>query len=165
MGKKVLIIDDDPALLAQMGEAFRKNNFDVFLARDGQAGIEMFESIQPDLVITDIVMPAKEGVSVIIDIKKSGSDVLLIAMSGGGARGCKNYLRWAKELGANVAIEKPFRMSTFLMIAKQLISEADYMKHDQSGDHFSLTYVNSKLSSVSEDMNISNSYDHQHFTK
>ncbi len=165
MGKKVLIIDDDPALLAQMGDAFRKNQFEVFLASDGQAGIDMFESVHPDLVITDIVMPAKEGVSVIIDIKKSGSDVLLIAMSGGGARGCKNYLRWAKELGANVAIEKPFRMSTFMMIAKQLISEADYLKHDPATDRSSLSYVSAKLSSGLEDMDSSHSYDHRHYTK
>ena len=128
MGKKILIIDDDPALLTQMGDAFRKHQFDVFLASDGQAGIELFEIVRPDLVVTDIVMPAKEGVSVIIDIKKIAPDTLIIAMSGGGVRGFKNYLRWAKELGAHVAIEKPFRMSTFLMIAKQLLSEADYQK-------------------------------------
>lgn len=128
MGKKVLIMDDDAALLTQMGDAFRKSQFEVYLAHDGQQGFDLFQIVRPDLVITDIVMPSKEGVSVVIDIKRIAPETLIIAMSGGGVRGFKNYLRWAKELGADVAIEKPFRMSTFLMVAKQLLSEAEYNK-------------------------------------
>ena len=71
MGNKVLIIEDDPDLLALMGAAFRDSGADVFLARNGQVGMELFEAAEPDLVITDIVMPAKEGVSVIVDIARA----------------------------------------------------------------------------------------------
>jgi two-component system response regulator VicR len=123
MGSKVLIIEDDPDLLTLMGDAFRKSGADVFLARDGQVGMEMFETSEPDLVITDIVMPAKEGVSVIVDIRKSLSDVPVIAISGGGSRACKSYLLWAKEFGADMIVPKPFRMSILLLMAKQLMRE------------------------------------------
>ena len=125
MGKKVLIIEDDPALLTLMGDGFKNAGLDVLLARNGQVGMELFDIIHPDLVITDIVMPAKEGVSVIIDIRKSLSDTPLIAISGGGTRGTKNYLHWARELGADMVVQKPFRVSILLMIANQLLSEAE----------------------------------------
>ena len=125
MGKQVLIIEDDPALLTLMGDAFKNAGMDALLARNGQVGIELFDVIQPDLVITDIVMPAKEGVSVILDIRKSLSDTPLIAISGGGSRGAKSYLHWARELGADMVVPKPFRISILLMIANQLLSEAE----------------------------------------
>ena len=124
MSKKVLIVEDEPELLALMGDAFRKADIEVYLAGNGETGLELFDSIQPDLVITDIVMPAKEGVSLIIDIKRSPFNVPVIAISGGGARGCKDYLRWAKELGADLVLQKPFRMSVLLMMTRFLMEKS-----------------------------------------
>lgn len=124
MGMKVLIVEDEPELLAIMADAFRKAEIEVYTAGNGEVGLEMFRAVRPDLVITDIVMPAKEGVALIIDIKKSASDVPVIAISGGGTRACKDYLRWAKELGAALVLQKPFRMSVLLMMARFLIEKA-----------------------------------------
>lgn len=121
MSKKVLIVDDESELLALMGRAFRRADIEVCLASNGETGLELFHALQPDLVITDIVMPAKEGVSLIIDIKRSLFDAPVIAISGGGVFGCKNYLRWAKELGADLVLQKPFRMSVLLMMARFLM--------------------------------------------
>ena len=133
MSRKVLVIDDDPALLALMGAALRKSGLEVFLAGNGEVGMELFETVHPDLVVTDIVMPAKEGVSLIIDIKRSLFETRLIAISGGGVRGSKDYLRWAKELGADATLHKPFRMSVLLMIVHQLIEEAQGRPCDARG--------------------------------
>lgn len=124
MGRKVLIVDDEPQLLALLGEAFRKSDMEVYLARNGDVGIELYNSVYPDLVITDIVMPGKEGVSLIIDIKKSLFHTPIIAMSGGGARGCRDYLRWAAEFGADLVLPKPFRTSTLLLMASVLMDKA-----------------------------------------
>lgn len=124
MSKKVLIIEDEPELLALMGDAFRKADIEVYLAGNGETGLELFENVRPELVITDIVMPAKEGVSLIIDIKRSPFDVPVVAISGGGARACKDYLRWAKELGADLVLQKPFRMSVLLMMARLLMEKS-----------------------------------------
>jgi len=124
MGKKVLIVEDEPELLAIMAEAFRKAELEVFTAGNGDVGLELFRAVQPDLVITDIVMPGKEGMGLIIDIKKSRIDTQVIAISGGGTRACKDYLRWAKELGAALVLQKPFRMSVLLMMGQFLMEKA-----------------------------------------
>ena len=124
MGKKVLIVEDEPELLALMAATFRKADIEVYTAGNGEVALELFRHIQPDLVITDIVMPAKEGVSLIMDIKKSLYDAPVIAISGGGTRSCKDYLRWAKELGAALVLQKPFRMSILLMMARFLMEKA-----------------------------------------
>jgi DNA-binding response OmpR family regulator len=121
---KVLIVEDEPDLLAIMAEAFRKGGIEVFTAGNGELGLELYRSVRPDLVITDIVMPAKEGVSLIIDIKKSPFQAPVIAISGGGARASRDYLRWAKELGAALVLQKPFRMSILLMMARFLMEKA-----------------------------------------
>jgi DNA-binding response OmpR family regulator len=124
MSRKVLIVEDQPELLTVMAESFRRADIEVYTARNGEVGLELFRTVQPDLVITDIVMPAKEGVSLIMDIRKTGSDVPVIAISGGGTRSCKDYLRWAKELGAALVLQKPFRMSILLMMARFLMEKA-----------------------------------------
>ena len=124
MGKKVLIIDDEPELLALMADTFRKADIEVYTAGNGETGLELFHHVHPDLVITDIVMPAKEGVSLIIDIKRSLPEAPVIAISGGGTRSCKDYLRWAKELGAALVLQKPFRMSILLKMASFLMEKA-----------------------------------------
>ena len=124
MTRKVLIVEDEPELLAMMAEAFRKARLEVYTAGNGDLALELFHSVHPDLVITDIVMPAKEGMALIIDIKKSLFDAPVIAISGGGTKSCKDYLRWAKELGAALVLQKPFRMSILLMMARFLMEKA-----------------------------------------
>lgn len=132
MSKKVLIVEDEPELLTLMADSFRRADFEVYTARNGELGLELFRTVKPDLVITDIVMPAKEGVSLIIDIKRTGSDAPVIAISGGGTRSCKDYLRWAKELGAALVLQKPFRMSILLMMARFLMEKAAHGASAQS---------------------------------
>ncbi len=124
MGKKILIVEDEPELLAMMADAFRRADLEVYTAGNGEVALELFHTVHPDLVITDIVMPSKEGMALIIDIKRSDFDAPVIAISGGGARACKDYLRWAKELGAALVLQKPFRMSILLMMARFLMEKA-----------------------------------------
>lgn len=124
MAPRVLLIDDDAALLALMKDAFHKAGFETYAAGNGKTGAELFHSLQPDLVVTDIVMPEREGMSVVIEVKKGLFDTALIAISGGGEGGRSSYLRWAKELGADLVIAKPFRMSNLLLGAHQLLCEA-----------------------------------------
>jgi DNA-binding response OmpR family regulator len=132
MSRKVLIVEDEPELLTLMAESFRRADVEVYTARNGEVGLEMFRAVQPDLVITDIVMPGKEGVSLIMDIKKAGFEAPVIAISGGGTRSCKDYLRWAKELGAALVLQKPFRMSILLMMARFLMEKAAHATLAQS---------------------------------
>ena len=121
MPGKVLLIDDDPDLLPMMTAAFKTHGFDTVSARDGREGMKLFHSEQPDLVITDIVMPEQEGIATIIQIKRDTRPAKVIAISGGGRSGKGDFLVWAKELGADEVLRKPFRMSELVAAARRLI--------------------------------------------
>ena len=118
---KVLLIDDDPDLLPMMTAAFKAYGFDTVSARDGREGMKLFQTEQPDLVVTDIVMPEQEGIATIIQIKRETGPTKVIAISGGGRSGKGDFLVWAKELGADEVLRKPFRMSELVATARRLI--------------------------------------------
>ena len=124
MSARVLLIEDDPAILSLMHEAFQRNGFETYCAANGRSGLEMFHALDPDLVVTDIVMPEKEGMEVIMEVRKSLFETKIIAISGGGEKGRTAYLRWAKELGADLVIRKPFRVSMLLWMAQEVLGEA-----------------------------------------
>ena len=127
MAGKVLIIDDDPALLRLMSLAFRGAGFSTASADNGRKGIRMASTYRPDLVVTDIVMPDIEGIGAIRAIKDSARPPKLIAISGAGRGRGMDYLSWARHLGADEVLAKPFRMSELLKVSQSVI--------DNSPDH------------------------------
>lgn len=123
MGGKVLIIDDDPALLRLMSMAFKGAGFATVSADNGRKGIRMASTYKPDLVVTDIVMPDIEGIGAIRAIKGGARPPKVIAISGAGRGRGMDYLSWAKHLGADEVLAKPFRMSELLKISKTVIAD------------------------------------------
>lgn len=121
MSAKVLIIDDDPALLRLMSMAFQAAGFSTVAADNGRAGIHMASAHQPDLVVTDIVMPDIEGIGAIRAIKQSRRPPKVIAISGAGRSRGADYLSWARHLGADEVLAKPFRMSELMKISRSVI--------------------------------------------
>lgn len=118
----VLLIDDDANLLQLMTAAFARAGYKVYAASNGREGVRLLGQVQPDLVVTDIVMPEKEGIAVIIEVRALAPAAGLIAISGGGAYGrAGNFLQWAAELGANAALAKPFLMSELVATARQVL--------------------------------------------
>jgi YesN/AraC family two-component response regulator len=81
---------------------------------DGKRGLALFLSERPDLVITDIIMPEMEGLQTITEIRRSGSAVKVIAMSGGCRLFNRDFLEIARLLGASDVIAKPFDSDDFL---------------------------------------------------
>lgn len=124
---KVLIIDDDPALLRLMSLAFQGAGFSTASADNGRKGIRMANTYRPDLVVTDIVMPDIEGIGAIRAIKDSARPPKIIAISGAGRGRGMDYLSWARHLGADEVLAKPFRMSELLKVSQSVI--------DKSPDH------------------------------
>jgi CheY-like chemotaxis protein len=105
---KILLVDDDDALRKMLRLILTKMGHVVREARDGQEAIEMCEQEEPDLVLTDIVMPGQEGLETIFALRHSKPNVKIIAMSGGGRISSTDYLQIAKSLGARRVLAKPF---------------------------------------------------------
>ena len=122
MGGKVLIIDDDPALLRLMSMAFEAAGFATVAADNGRKGIRLAHDERPDLVVTDIVMPDVEGIGAIRAIKHGRRPPKVIAISGAGRDRGADYLAWARHLGADDVLAKPFRMSDLLRMSRSVIA-------------------------------------------
>ncbi len=105
---KILVIDDDPMVRKAIERILDRKGYDVVMADDGRRGLKLFESEQPDLVITDIIMPEREGIETIRAIHKIRPGAKIIAISGGGRVGNVDFLTLAAKLGAREIIAKPF---------------------------------------------------------
>jgi len=106
---KVLVIDDDAAVRKFICTTLLRANHTVLDADNGSTGLMLLhENRDISLVITDLIMPEKEGIETIIDIKQLYPAIKIMAISGGGKVGPENYLVLANALGANTTLKKPF---------------------------------------------------------
>jgi len=111
---KILIIDDDPLICEVLRRAAEDAGHTVATARNGRLGLENAIAFRPDVVVTDIYMPEKEGLETIVDLRKLSPDLPIIAMSGAAAMGTSNVLELAKKLGASQAFTKPLPLSDLM---------------------------------------------------
>jgi CheY-like chemotaxis protein len=105
---RILLIDDDDAVRTALRLTLIHFGHTVVEARNGKEGVALFPHAAADVVITDIVMPEKEGLEVLMDLQKKQPSVKIIAISGGGRVSPEDYLRTAKALGAAKVLAKPF---------------------------------------------------------
>jgi DNA-binding response OmpR family regulator len=119
--KKILIVDDEPHILMMLKKMLEKAGYEVDLATNGIEGIELFKKSQADLVITDIIMPEKEGLETIREMRRIKPNLKIIAMSGGGKVSAENYLEIAKIFGAAKVIAKPFTMQEMKSAVSELL--------------------------------------------
>ena len=122
---KVLVVEDDPDLLALLTSAFARAGFSTFGAKNGRLGVRMLAELHPDLMVTDIVIPELEGIGAIMEARRLSPATRVIAMSGGGKYGrSNNFLEWAAELGADEVLAKPFRVSSLITAARLVLDRA-----------------------------------------
>lgn len=132
-GRTVLVVEDDADLLKLMTAAFARAGFKAYSARNGRLGVQLARSLKPDLMVTDIVMPEKEGIATIIEAKAASPETAVIAISGGGAYGrSDNFLQWAEQLGADEAMAKPFPMSQLLSAARLVLERRGVLGASQA---------------------------------
>src|ERR1035437_774706 len=120
---KILVLDDEPSILLMIKKMLEKAGHEVDIALNGKEGMLLFEKIKPDLVITDIIMPYKEGLETILELRKKYPELLIIAISGGGRIGPDGYLPSAKLLGANMVFQKPLVQKEFILAVSVLLNE------------------------------------------
>jgi len=123
--KKILVIDDEPHILLMLKKMLERAGFEIDIASNGKEGLELFRKYPTDLVITDIIMPEKEGLETIREMKRLQPGLKIIAMSGGGKITADNYLQTAKLFGASRIIEKPFTQQQMVDAVKDLTDESE----------------------------------------
>ena len=122
--KRILIINDEPYILIMLKKMLERAGYEVDLASNGNEGLDLFRKAPSDLVITDIIMPDKEGLETIREMKRLQPEIKIIAMSGGGKISAENYLEAAKIFGASRSIEKPFTQQTMVSSVKELLGDS-----------------------------------------
>ena len=117
---KVLVIDDEEPIRELFKIKLENSGYTVELAVDGCDGLEKFRNNPSDLIITDIIMPEKEGVETIVELRREFPDAKIIAISGGGRIDAETYLLMAKNLGAVKAFMKPINWTELLSAVDNL---------------------------------------------
>jgi DNA-binding response OmpR family regulator len=119
---RILIIDDDDQIRKMLRLTLNAAGFDVVEAQDGKIAMKLFhQDLTVDLVITDLIMPEKEGIETIIELRRDFPKVPIIAISGGGRIDPNDYLLLAKKLGAQITLEKPFSRKDIINAVNELI--------------------------------------------
>ena len=118
---KILIIDDDPSILTMLKRMLEKAGYEVDTASNGSEGLVRIESCLPDLLVTDIVMPEKEGLELISYLREKNPKLKIAAISGGGRFHYEGYLTSAKLLGADLIFQKPLVHKEFVQAVTDLI--------------------------------------------
>ena len=121
---RILIIDDEPQIRSMLTLMLERDGFEVVEAPDGVEGIKVYRQNPADLIITDLIMPNKDGIGMIIDLKKEFPDVKIIAMSGGGLNKPDGYLKGAKKLGASCTLTKPIDREEMLRAVRDILRDS-----------------------------------------
>jgi DNA-binding NtrC family response regulator len=103
----ILVIDDDDSTRGMLRRLMERDGHEVVDAPNGKLGLRLYQERRADVVITDILMPEKEGIATILDLRKLFPDAKIIAISGQGRQGRLDYLDVAEELGAVASFVKP----------------------------------------------------------
>jgi DNA-binding response OmpR family regulator len=130
----VCVIEDNDDLRNLLCTVLRRSGFQVTGARDGNEGIKSVEKSGAQVVVTDIVMPNREGIETIIELKARMPDIRILAISGGGqTQNGRDYLELASHLGADDALLKPFSLVEFLhritKLARPAAKQAQHTAH------------------------------------
>lgn len=119
----VLLIDDDPWVLKVFVQMLEAEGYDVLQATDGQQGLEIYRKTPTDIVITDMVMPFKDGLETIMDLKHEFPNIKIIAISGGGVIEPERYLALAGTIGALKTLQKPVSREILLATVKETLAD------------------------------------------
>ncbi len=120
---RVLIIEDDAQIQELVRIILSEEGYEVLSADNGEAGLRVVQKEDVELILMDIIMPDKEGLETIREIRQiMGNDVKIIAMSGGGKVGANTYLDLAQKMGANATIAKPFKREDILDTVAQVMN-------------------------------------------
>ena len=111
---RVMVVDDDDLVRATLRQMLEHAGHEVLEATNGREALVVFDAGEVDMVITDIIMPVKEGIETIRDLRKLAPELKILAISGGSRGASADFLRMASKFGANEVLAKPFRREQVL---------------------------------------------------
>lgn len=120
---RILVVDDDIEIREMLKQYLERAEFSVVVAQDGKVALKLHRETPVDLIITDIVMPEKEGLETIMEFRRHFPSVKLIAISGGGKIEGNKYLDIAKKLGAQKVFAKPFELKELFQEIRTLLGK------------------------------------------
>mgnify|MGYP003836147139 CR=1 FL=1 len=122
--KSILVVDDEKNIRTIVRAILENEGYTVLEASDGNEAIRQFGEHSPDLVVTDLLMPEKDGIETLFELKQINGNAKVIALSGGGRICSENYLNYARKLGATATLEKPFTSEELLAVVHQAMAIA-----------------------------------------
>ena len=118
---QVLVIDDEREIRETFQDVLMSAGYGVKVAVDGDDGLRVRDRNPVDVLITDVLMPNKDGIETIAEFRKTHPATKIIAVSGGGRSGTMEFLRMARLLGADRALSKPISADELLDTVNDLV--------------------------------------------
>jgi CheY-like chemotaxis protein len=107
VGKTVCVIEDDELVRSRISDMLRAHGHNVFEAESADQGIDLIRSEKADVAVVDILMPDRDGLEAIGQLRRTRPDLRIVAISGGGRVGPQIYLDLARQIGADASLVKP----------------------------------------------------------
>ena len=120
----ILLVEDEEQLRSMLKIVLESAGHTVQEAGDGKEALESYIRNPADLMVTDIVMPNKEGIETILEFRRNHPGLRIIAMSGGGRNSAQDYLKLAKSFGADYVLSKPFSNQAILDVVKTVLASS-----------------------------------------
>jgi DNA-binding response OmpR family regulator len=121
---RILLVDDDDSFRKMLRLSLIRMGHDVAEARDGKEAVRLINEGPPDIMITDLVMPEKEGLETIDEVRRQYPGMKIIAMSGGGRVNASDYLKIARAMGADQVLAKPFSIDEITATLASVMAKA-----------------------------------------
>lgn len=125
--KKILIIEDDPAILMGLETLFLQNEFEVFSSQDGQEGFDLARKIKPDLLLLDIMLPSMNGFDICSGLKQQGYNFPIFMLTSLTSQ--DNRLNGLK-FGADDYIAKPFNLQELLFKVQNVLKRTENIRSE-----------------------------------
>ena len=119
--KKILIVDDEPNILMTLEYTFKKKNFLVYIARDGEEALELLKTENPNIILLDIMMPKVDGYAT-LEIIKSDEKLKNCKVIFLSAKNKESDIQKGLRLGANAYMTKPFSIKKLVEKVNELTS-------------------------------------------
>ena len=132
---KILLVEDDDLVRDMLTQVLERASHHVICAANGEEATVCLQKDEPDIMVTDIIMPKKSGITLISEVRNRHPRMEIIAISGGGRLDPTGYLDLSESLGASVSFEKPIDNTALLMAIDLLLHGKKEKTSDEEAHH------------------------------